>query len=204
MRLDSMELILAKLRPSGSGCYSFRNVITGSTPVALDAEPDLPVLVFTAATSIAAGLGFGLFPALRSSRTNFSPDIRGLAGTGGEGQHALRTGKVMVALQVALSVVLLAAASLFVRSLQKLSTRDAGFDRESVLLIRVEPRGSNQRGIPGTEARLDQTYRALFDPAGTQPVPFVFAVNRNGAKVDYKPILNTNGIPPRSREERPN
>ena len=72
-------------------------------------------------------------------------------------------GKFLIVLQVALSVVLLAAGSLFVRSLQKLSARDAGFDRESVLTIRVEPRGSNQRGIPGTEPRLDQTYRALLD-----------------------------------------
>jgi predicted permease len=144
-------------------------ISSGGTPIALNVEPDLRVLAFTAATSIIAGLVFGLIPALRSSRTSLSLDLRGLAAMGGEGQRALRPGKVLVVLQVALSVVLLAAASLFVRSLQKLSARDAGFDRESVLTIRVEPRGSNQRGIPGTEPRLDQTYRALLDRVRTIP-----------------------------------
>jgi predicted permease len=144
-------------------------ISSGRTAIALNVEPDPRVLVFTAGTSIAAGLVFGLIPALRSSRTSLSLDLRGLAATGGEGQRALRPGKVLVVLQVALSVVLLAAASLFVRSLQKLSTRDAGFDREGVLTIRVEPRGSNQRGIPGTEPRLDQTYRTLLDSVRTIP-----------------------------------
>ncbi len=143
-------------------------ISSGRTPIALNVEPDLGILVFTAVTSIAAGLVFGLVPALRSSRTGLSLHLRGLA-AGGEGQRAMRPGKMLVVLQVALSVVLLSAASLFVRSLQKLSARDAGFHRESVLMLRVEPRGSNQRGIPGTEARLDQTYRALLDRVRTIP-----------------------------------
>lgn len=138
-------------------------ISSGESPVALDVEPDWRVLAFTAAASIAAGLIFSLMPALRSSRTPLAPDLRGLSATGGDGSRSLWPGKALVVIQVALSIVLLAAASLFVGSLQKLNARGDALDRETVLTIRVEPRGSNQRGLPGTEARLDQTYRALLE-----------------------------------------
>lgn len=141
----------------------------GRTPIALDVAPDLRVLGFTMAASLATGLLFGLVPAFRASRTNASLDLRGLSGTGGGGRYALRPGKLLVVAQVALSVVLLAAASLFVRSLQKLNAQDSGFPRESVLTMRVEPRGSDQRSVPGTEPRLDRTYRALLDSVRAIP-----------------------------------
>jgi len=135
----------------------------GRTPIALNVELDLRVLAFTAAATTVTGILFGLLPALRSSGRNVSLDLKGLAGASGERQHALRPGKLLVVSQVALSLILLAAASLFVRSLQKLSSQDAGFPRESILTMRVEPRGSDQRNIPGAASRLDRTYRALQD-----------------------------------------
>jgi len=135
----------------------------GRTPITLDVEPDLRVLAFTVAVTAITGILFGLLPALRSSGRNVSLDLKGLAGTSGERQHALRPGKLLVVSQVVLSMMLLAAASLFARSLQKLSSQDAGFPRESILTMRVEPRGSDQRNIPGTVSRLDRTYRALQD-----------------------------------------
>jgi predicted permease len=142
---------------------------TGRSPVVLNVAPDLRVLAFTVAVSLATGLLFGLVPAFRSSRTNPSLDLRGLAGTGGDGRHALRPGKLLVVAQVALSLVLLAAAALFVRSLQKLNAQDSGFPRESVLTMRVEPRGSDQRNVPGAEPRLDRTYRALLESVRAIP-----------------------------------
>ncbi len=150
------------------------HVSSEGAPIALNVQPDLRVLLFTLAASVTAGLFFGLIPALRASSPSLSLDLRGLSATGADA-NALRPGKLLMVLQVALSVVLLAAAALFVRSLEKLSARDAGFDRESVLMIRVEPRGSNQRGIPGTEPRLDQTYRALL--AKVRAIPGVRAAS---------------------------
>jgi len=83
---------------------------------------------------------------------------------------------VLAITQVGLSVVLLSGAGLFVRSLQKLNGDDSHAFRETVLVARVEPRGSDQRNIPGTSERLDRTYQALMDRVRAIPgVRFVSA-----------------------------
>jgi hypothetical protein len=79
----------------------------------------------------------------------------------------LRPGKLLAIAQVALSLLLLVGAGLFVRSLQKLNGENFGVSRDSVLIVRVEPKGSDQRNIPGTTARLDRTYRDLLERVET-------------------------------------
>src|SRR5262249_38731650 len=76
--------------------------------------------------------------------------------------HWLRPGRVLVIAQVGICLVLLFGAGVFVRSLRGIDAQDGGFDRERVLIVRVEPRGSDQRGIPGTSQRLDRIYRDLI------------------------------------------
>ena len=56
-------------------------------------------------------------------------------------------GRLLVMGQVAASLLLLIGAGLFVRSLQRLMSVDLGFTRENVLLMRVEPRGSDQKSV---------------------------------------------------------
>ena len=85
-----------------------------------------------------------------------------------------RSGKVLCVAQVALSLVLLIGAGLFVRSLQKLNGQDSGVARDSVLIVRVEPKGSDQRNIPGTSARLDRIYKDLL--ARVESIPGVSIV----------------------------
>jgi predicted permease len=65
--------------------------------------------------------------------------------------------------------MLLVGAGLFVRSLQKLNAQDAGVPRESVLIVRVEPKGSDQRNIPGTSQRLDRVYKDLLQRVESIP-----------------------------------
>jgi hypothetical protein len=83
------------------------------------------------------------------------------------------TGKILVVSQVALCLLLF-GAGLFMRSLQKLDGQDEGFDRDTLLVVRVEPRGSDQRGIEGTSARLDNMRdlleRVAAIPACARPV----------------------------------
>jgi len=64
---------------------------------------------------------------------------------------------------------LLFAATLFSRSLRRLDAQDGGFERDTVQLVRVEPRGSDQRNTPGTAERLDRTYRALLERVRALP-----------------------------------
>ena len=106
--------------------------------------PDLRVLGFTAAVSLLTGIGFGLLPAMRATRTNLTPSLKASgSGSGGSlfGAAASRSslGKALVISQIALCLTLLIAAGLLLESLRKLSKADVGFEREKVLLMWVLP-----------------------------------------------------------------
>jgi predicted permease len=133
---------------------------SGRSPVVLDLTPNLRTLGFTATVSMATGLVFGLVPAMRATRIYLSRALKrsGSLVTRGGG---LGPGKVIAVAQVALSLLLLVGAGMFVRSVQRLLGDDFGVSRDSVLVMRVEPKGNDQRNIPGMTARLDQTYRDL-------------------------------------------
>jgi predicted permease len=112
---------------------------TGQHHIALDLHFDLRVLAFTAGISLLTGLLFGLAPAFRATQMNPGPALkeqnRGLAG----GRQRLSLSKLVVISQVALSLVLLIGAGLFVRSLRNLKNLDAGFRPDGVLTMRVKP-----------------------------------------------------------------
>jgi predicted permease len=105
----------------------------------LDLSVDWRVLGFTLGLSVLTGILFGLAPALQASRPDLlsalkddtgAPEVRGF------GRFGLRNG--LVVLQVALSLVLLICAGLFMRSLRAASTADPGFNAENVLVTRME------------------------------------------------------------------
>jgi putative ABC transport system permease protein len=143
----------------------------GQAAVFLDLSPDLRVLGFTLAVSIVAALLFASAPALRVSRTDLGAN-GGLALARTRGDGAGRgLSRAFVVIQVALSVVILAGAGVFVRTLQNLHRHESGVDPARIVIVRVEPRGSGQRGAPGVAQALDQTYRDLL--AHIQAVPGV-------------------------------
>src|SRR5262249_13316633 len=80
-----------------------------------------------------AGIAFGVAPALRSSKTPLAP---ALTGRGAAAGGAVR--KTLVVVQVALSVMLLCGAALFLRSLDNLKQHDLGFVRDRVLMAWVD------------------------------------------------------------------
>ena len=131
----------------------------GRSPIALTVQPDLRVLEFTASVSLATGILFGLMPALRATRIDLTPALKGSSRSVRGG---FRAGRLLCATQVALSFVLLIGAGLFVRSLHNLNGRDGTVNRNDVLVVRIEPKGSDQRNIPGTTARLDRVYQDLL------------------------------------------
>jgi predicted permease len=139
---------------------------SGRTPIVLELTPNLRILAFTAAVSAATGILFGLVPAWRATRIDLTPALKNLRGSLMRG---LQPGRVLAVAQLALSLLLLVAAGLFVRSLQKLNAEGTGALRNSVLILRVEPKGSDQRGVPGTTERLDRTYRELIRRAQELP-----------------------------------
>jgi predicted permease len=104
---------------------------------ALSAAPDLQVLGFTFGLSVLTALLFGIAPALRISSVSVAPSLisssRTAAGSGGHNSRLFP--HILVTAQVALSLMLLAGAGLFLRTLHNLQDQDFGFNRTNVLLL---------------------------------------------------------------------
>ena len=113
-------------------------ISTPNNPVFLNMPTDWRVLGFAAGLAILTTILFGLAPALRAGSVPPGSVLK----TGGRGMTAgrerFRLQRVLVASQVALSLVLLAGALLFVRSLRNLMTRDPGFQENGMLVANVD------------------------------------------------------------------
>ena len=94
---------------------------------------DFKVLVVTTVISLLTGLGFGLLPALRVSRSEMSEALRDGARGSTDGSGRSRIRSVLVASEIALALVLLAGAGLAIRSFAALRAIDPGFDPRGVL-----------------------------------------------------------------------
>ena len=120
------------------GWLLVRMISTGESPVPLAVAPDLRVFAFTAAVSVLTGILFGLAPALRGTRVDPGPAMK--EGTHHAGRRSRTLDRILVVAQIALSVVLITGAGLFVHTLQKLWNVNMGYDRENVLLFSVDAR----------------------------------------------------------------
>ena len=138
---------------------------TPDSPLFVGLGIDFRVLGFTAAIAVGTCLLFGLLPAIRATgiapaRPPCVPAGRGL--TGGRERFSLR--RVLVTGQVALSLVLLVGALLFVRSLQKLLSVDPGFRPEGVVAVDLDLRQPHY-----AKERLSVVYRNLLERLAGQP-----------------------------------
>ena len=134
------------------GAKTLLRIITSGRPIVgmpahleIDVHPDLHVLLFTAGVALLTGVLFGLAPAWTTFASATSPSLRE-RGTGGETRLQRLFGKSLVVAQVALSVVLLSAAGLFVGHLWDLQHRNLGFRRDHVLLVTLDAKRSEYKG----------------------------------------------------------
>jgi predicted permease len=123
--------------------------------ILLDLAPDARVLLFTSAVALATGILFGLVPALRATA---SGPALALKGAGALSRPRSRFVPALVVSQVALSLVLLVGAGLFVRTLENLQRLDPGFRSEGVLLVNLDARRAGYK-----DARLAAFYQGLLD-----------------------------------------
>ena len=105
--------------------------------VALDFRLDVRVLGFSLVMSILTGLLSGVLPAWRAAGEGFLPAVHGTLQL--RGATRLPFARKLLAVQVALSLILLVGAGLFVRSLRNLATTDLGLARQNLVLMRVDP-----------------------------------------------------------------
>ncbi|HEV8146983.1 MAG TPA: FtsX-like permease family protein, partial [Bryobacteraceae bacterium] len=110
---------------------------TRGNNVFVDLQLDWRVLGFTATLAVLTCILFGLAPAFRSTRTPPGEVLKSGGRGNTAGRERFRIQKILVAVQVALSLTLVAGAMLFVRSLRNLVTLDAGFQQEGVLITNL-------------------------------------------------------------------
>lgn len=143
--------------------------------LSLSTVPDWRVLTFTASVTVLTALLFGMAPAWQASRVMPASTLKdeGGAVVGGTGHVRLR--KTLVAMQVGLSVLMLAGAGLFARSLQNLKNVDLGMRTENVIMFGVRP------GTVYDANRKAQVIRSLMESLGA--VPGVKAVGANSSRL---------------------
>ena len=149
------------------GSTALLTFLTRGEPVTgIDVRPDWRVMGLTFAASIATALAFGLLPALRGTRVPLAESLkaqtRSVIGPGYGGR--LSVGKVLIAGQMAVAILLLLVAALFVRSIQALVQVDVGYDRDYVLVARIDPRSSGY-----TVADLPALYARVFERLARLP-----------------------------------
>ena len=128
-------------------------------PMEVDFSADLHlsplVVAFAFGVSLITGLLFGLAPALQATRPSLIPALKGEAPAG---QSRSRASKGLVVAQMALSIVLLVSAGLFLRDLMNVTTVNKGFVGENLLIADLEP------SLQGYDrARSEELYRRLRD-----------------------------------------
>jgi putative ABC transport system permease protein len=146
---------------------------TGELP--LSTHPDLGILAFTLALSITVSLLFSMAPALQFWRPDITPVLKQQAPTVSGG--SLRLQRLAVGIQIGLSVLLLLAAGLFVRTLYNLKSINVGFSTDHLIEFRVDPRMAGY-----TPAEVPTLYQQMLDKLGGLP-----GVRAVGATTD--PVL---------------
>jgi predicted permease len=149
-------------------------ISTPDNPVFLDMPTDWRVLGFVMGLAILTTILFGLAPALRSGSAPPGSVLKTAGRRMTSGRERFRLHRVLVAAQVALSLVLLAGSLLFARSLFNLMTRPLGFEQNGVLVANVD---FSRLNLP--ETRRNPFVRELLDRVRAVPGVAAAASNRS-------------------------
>ncbi len=145
---------LLKTATPTSGIFSFT----------LDYHLDGRVLAFTFALSFATGIIFGLAPALQASRADLVPALKDEVAMVAQGRRRLSLRNLLVVAQVALSLVLLIGAGLFLRSLKNAQDIDPGFEADKILNAQL-----NINLLRYTKAQGQEFYRRVIERVEALP-----------------------------------
>jgi len=137
---------------------------TSQETIVLGVTLNWRILLFSVALAFVTSVVCSVIPAVRATRLD---PVSGLKETGQIDRAVFRRwtlGKSLVAAQVALTVLLLCGASLFVRSLDRVLSQDAGFDRHDVLVVSADAEAAGYQ-----DERLTAFYDQLLERLGTIP-----------------------------------
>lgn len=132
-------------------------------PITLQTGLSLRVLGFALLVSVITGVVFGLIPALQASKFDYTPALKDEA-PHWRGERRFQLRDLLVVTQVAVSLVVLVGAGLFVRSLRQLQKIDVGFQPERTLVVTVDPSLQGYNREKGSEL-----YRQFLERVHTIP-----------------------------------
>jgi predicted permease len=138
-------------------------VVGEGTYTVFDPMPDMHVLAFTFGICLLTGVLFGIAPAVRVSRTSVAPALKANARTAANGGARLIP-KLLVAVQVTLSLMLLVGAGLFLRTLRNLENQDLGFESRNLLLVLFIPEAAGYQ-----PPQLSSLYDKILDRVNALP-----------------------------------
>src|SRR5262249_47943461 len=166
--------------------------------------PDGRVLAFVVGVMLLPSLVFGLLPAIRGSRTEITLALKDRSGALSAGGISLR--RILVGLQMALSLLLLFGAGLFVRTLRNLENLGPGFPTDHLLTFRIDPslNGYSDEETKSFYERLNVDMRAMpgVAPLGFSVLPVLKGIawqsaivgkDFEGAPTEDQPVLDTVG-----------
>ncbi len=133
-------------------------------PLRFNLSLDLRVFGFTLLVSLLTGIMLGLVPALRASKWELASTLKDEAGALASDRRKSRFRNLLVTAQVALSLVLLISAALFLQSLQKAQSASPGFDAQNALAMDID---LNPKGF--SESQGKQFYRNLLERVAAIP-----------------------------------
>ena len=136
-----------------------------NTPRLSEIGIDLRVFAFTFGVTIVAGILFGLFPALQTSRPNLNETLKDSGQRGAETGGRNQVGSLLIVSEIALSFILLAGAGLLIKSFLHLREINPGFNPDNVLAMRLSlPPGKYADGEPSV-----QIFKQLIDRVKATP-----------------------------------
>jgi putative ABC transport system permease protein len=172
-------------------------LIPNAVPRLAETTIDGRVLAFAAATTVTTAIVCGFAPAFTLRRTSVHDVLKDGARTASASKGSLRARKLLVAAELALSVVLLVGAGLMVRSFWRITANPPGFTPERVLTMRMQFSGPRYRDNANRAAYVDELLRR----ARTAPGVEAAGVSSN---TDGRMLLDIEGSPDVPRELRPN
>jgi putative ABC transport system permease protein len=172
MVLSGAGALLGILFARWGSAVLVRFVSTQRSEVFLDIQIDGRVLAFTVAIAVLCCLLFGTLPALRSTRMDPTSAMKDDQGRGAGSRSQSSAARWIVAVQVALSMILLVVTGLFIRTFTNLMVLNPGFDRNNVLLVETNV---HYAGLP--EPALAPLYGQML--ARLQTLPGVLAASQS-------------------------
>ncbi len=196
--LSSMGAVLGVIFAEWASRMLVRFLDTSNSTVVLDLSIDLRVLAFAIGIAVATGIVFGLAPAWQGTRVDPHSAMKANARGVVESQARFGLGKMLVMAQVALSLVLLVGAGLMLKTFAKLATLDTGFDKNQVLLIRVDPRYASvplDRRLP----LYQELRQRLGAVPGVRSASFADITPVSGSSSNQ--VIHVEGYVPKSRKD---